>query len=115
MKKYNLSAEFVKWQGTAESSTEKDAFDYVIEFDSEEEAKVRLESLIIDKMSSRPGWSYQLLDSKISPFPVTEVEESSLAINEQPSVSDEPEPSEQSNLPNTEILDNNTSPEEVSL
>ena len=125
MKKYNLSAEFVKWEGTSETTSEADSFDYVIEFESEEEAKVRLEALIIDKMSSRPGWSFKLVDSKISEFPISEEKNITLLLNEQPSSSEQPgltdptslvpppEISEQPEAPNVSTPDDINPPDEL--
>ncbi len=114
MKKYNLSASFVKWEGTAETSTEQDSFDHVIEFESEDEAKVRLESLIIDKMSSKPGWRYKLVDSKISEFPLLQEQESTLIINEQTMLSEQPSISEEPQAPGIESQDENIPPDQVS-
>jgi hypothetical protein len=125
MKKYNLSAEFVKWEGTSETSSEADSFDYVIEFESEEEAKIRLEALIIDKMSSRPGWSFKLVDSKISEFPISDEKNITLLVDEQstlseqPSMTDQtsseplPEISEQPEVPNVNPPDDINPPDEI--
>ena len=127
MKKYNLSAEFVKWEGTSETSSETDSFDYVIEFESEEEAKIRLEALIIDKMSSMPGWGYKLVDSKISEFPISDEKNISLitdeqsSLNKQPILTDQtnlsppPEISEQPEAPIVNPTDDINPPEEVSV
>lgn len=68
MKKYNLSAEFIRWKGTDEDSGKPDSFVYIIELASDEEARVRLDSLIIERMASKPGWNYQLVRSGFSEF-----------------------------------------------
>jgi len=115
MKKYNLSAEFIKWEGTSETSSEADSFDYVIELESEEEAKVRLEALIIDKMSSKSGWSYKLVNSKVSEFPISEHKDLTLAIDAQPVITDQPYLSNQPEVPNVEPLKDTTTIEETPI
>lgn len=72
MKKFTLSADFVKWDPADENSSEPDSFDYVIDLESEEEARVRLDALIIERMSSKPGWSYKLVNSSLGEFPVSD-------------------------------------------
>lgn len=41
---------------------------YVVELVSDEEAKTRLESLIIERMSSKPGWTFELITSGFAEF-----------------------------------------------
>lgn len=68
MKRYNLSAEFVRWEAHANLDEQVDSFEYVVEVDSEEEAQQRLETLVIERMASRPGWTYKLISSHCSEF-----------------------------------------------
>lgn len=67
MKRYILSAEFIK-RKVDEPEPQKDAMNYVVELVSEEEAKTRLETLIIERMSSKPGWTFELVDSSYAEF-----------------------------------------------
>lgn len=68
MKRYDLSAQFVRWQGHSELLGEPDGFRYVLELESDDDASTRLDTLIIDRMASRPGWSYKLLNAGYSEF-----------------------------------------------
>ena len=68
MKRYLLNAEFVRWKTTDRSESELDSMTYVMELESDEEAKTRLDTLVIERMSSKPGWSYMLLTSGYSEF-----------------------------------------------
>src|SRR5688572_20415721 len=72
MKRFNLSAEFIRWEGDIDHSSEVDSFGYVLDLESEEEAQVRLNTLIIERMASKPGWSYKLLNSGYSEFQESE-------------------------------------------
>ena len=76
MKRYNLSAEFVRWEGRANLDDQVDSFEYVVDVESEDEAQARLETLIIERMSSKPGWTYKLISSRYAEF---ETSDSSLA------------------------------------
>lgn len=67
MKRYILSAEFLKWK-VDEPETQSDSMNYVVELVSDEEAKTRLESLIIERMSSKPGWTFELVNSSYAEF-----------------------------------------------
>ena len=83
MKRYNLSAEFIRWEGDTDHSSEVDSFGYVMDLESEEEAQVRLNTLIIERMASKPGWSYKLLNSGYSEFQENESKIESQSIYEQ--------------------------------
>ena len=113
MKKYNLSAEFMKWEGTSENGTERDSFDYVIEFESEEEAKTRLESLIIDKLSSKSGLGYKLSNSKVSEFPLLQEQTSDLNTGEQASLSEQPEIFDPSLAPDPDSPEEGTQQDQI--
>lgn len=67
MKRYILSAEFIKWK-LDDPESQKDTMNYVVELVSDEEAKTRLESLIIERMSSKPGWTFELVNSSFAEF-----------------------------------------------
>lgn len=100
MKKYNLSAEFIRWEGTEENSGKPDSFVYIIELASDEEARVRLDSLIIERMASKPGWNYQLVKSSFSEFLSSDTSdklvEEQTTVNETISLSEGPIYTEQS-------------------
>src|SRR5688572_29987024 len=68
MKRYVLNAEFVKWKTTDRSESDLDSMTYVMELESDDEAKTRLDTLVIERMSSKPGWSFMLLSSGFSEF-----------------------------------------------
>ena len=86
MKKYSLSAEFVRWEGTEESSSHPDSFMYIIELESDEEARVRLDTLIIERMASKPGWNYKLVNSGFVEFLSSNLSDE--FVEDQPIVSD---------------------------
>ncbi len=92
MKKFTLSADFIKWNSTDENSTEADSFGYVIDLESEEEARIRLDSLIIERMSSKPGWTYKLLTSSLAEFPISDEEDSVKIIYDIPVLSSQTDP-----------------------
>lgn len=68
MKRYILSAEFSRWKVPDNSETLQETMTHIVELESEEEARTRLESMIIERMSSRPGWTYELLNSSYREF-----------------------------------------------
>lgn len=68
MKRYILSAEFSRWKVSDQSETRQETMTNVVDLESEDEARTRLESMIIERMSSRPGWTYELLNSHYREF-----------------------------------------------
>ncbi|MEO5907540.1 MAG: hypothetical protein ABIQ11_12490 [Saprospiraceae bacterium] len=95
MKRYNLSAEFVRWEANANLDDQVDSFEYVVEVDSEEEAQLRLETLIIERMASKPGWTYRLISSDVSEF--SGAEQSSMPLSDLNILAETIRPTEQSN------------------
>ena len=67
MKKYRLQAELVLWK-TAEIPVE-DFIDYIDEFECPDEAKVRLDSLIVMRMTSKNAYRYDLINAKVLELP----------------------------------------------
>lgn len=94
MKRYNLSADFIRWEGDADHYNEVDSFGYVIDLESEEEAQSRLNTLIIERMASKPGWSYKLLNSGYSEFEERDDRIESQSLYEQ-ALSEQSHPGEQ--------------------
>ncbi len=118
MKRYNLSADFVRWEGDAEHANEIDSFNYVIELESKEEAEVRLNSLIIDRISSKPGWNYKVINSGLSEFPEIEQKNVSQSEYEQALLSDQLDSvdlsgAEQMILPDPDVQPDNPEPEQA--
>jgi hypothetical protein len=68
MKRFILSAEFSRWKVPDNSEIHHETMTNVVELESEEEARTRLESMIIERMSSKPGWTYELLSSGYKEF-----------------------------------------------
>ena len=66
MKKYRLQAEFKFWNGHNPEAAGEDFIDYTGDFECPEDARIRLQSLVIDRMSSRKGWHYKLVSSNVS-------------------------------------------------
>ena len=68
MKRYIINAEFIRWKSSKQQEVENDSFQYVVELETDEEAQTRLDSLIIERMSSKPGWNYVLKQSAFTEF-----------------------------------------------
>lgn len=66
MKKYRLQAEFKLWNAQNPEAAGEDFIDYTDDFESLEDATIRLQSLVIDRMCSRKGWYYKLVNSNVS-------------------------------------------------
>lgn len=68
MKRYVLNAEFLRWESSDKSESKKEVMTYVVELETDEEAQTRLDSLIIERMSSKTGWTYVLVNSSFAEF-----------------------------------------------
>lgn len=63
-----MNAEFIRWKTSNQHVIEEDSIQYVVELETDEEAQTRLDSLIIERMSSKPGWSYVLKSASFREF-----------------------------------------------